>query len=131
MYSHEYQKQNKKEIKRSLNLSDRQQGTHLAAKYMNKYKQHHSTHVKLKVMIQTLQAQKPVHVVYSWMKPDGLYYFVSKAVKDSPVITKDEKNIQAPDNPEQIRIIKEFDQEEDALEFIDQLVYALVLESDG
>ena len=51
-------------------------------------------------MTQTLKAQKPVHVVYGWMKPDGLYYFVSKALKDSPVITKDKKNIQAPDNPE-------------------------------
>ena len=82
-------------------------------------------------MTQTLQAQKPVDVVYGWMKPDGLYYFVSKAVKDSPVIAKDKKNIQAPDNPEQISIIKEFDQEEDALGFLDQLVYALGLESDG
>ena len=71
------------------------------------------------------------HVVYGCVKPDGLYYFVSKALKDSPVISKDKKNIQAPENHEQIRIIKEFDQEEDALEFLDQLVYALGLESDG
>ena len=80
-------------------------------------------------MTETQPAKKPVHVVYGWMKSDGHYYIISKAVKDSPVITKDKKNIQAPDNPEQIRIIKEFDQEEDALEFLDQLVYALGLES--
>ena len=82
-------------------------------------------------MTQTLQAQKPVHVVYGWLIKDGSYYFVSKALKDSPVISKDKKNIKTPENPEQIRIIKEFDQEEGALEFLDQLVYALGLESDG
>ena len=82
-------------------------------------------------MTETLQAQKPVHVVYGWLNQDGSYYFVSKALKDSPVISKDKKHSDSPENPEQIRIIKEFDQEEDALEFLDQLVYALGLESDG
>ena len=60
-------------------------------------------------MTQTLKAQKPVHVVYCWLNQDGSYYFVSKALKDSPVISKDKKHIDSPENPEQIRIIKEFD----------------------
>ena len=58
-------------------------------------------------MTQTLQAQKPVHVVYGWLNQDGSYYFVSKALKDRPVISKDKKHNQSPEDPEQIRIIQE------------------------
>ena len=82
-------------------------------------------------MTQTLERQQLVHAVYGWYEETGKIYFVSKALKGSPVIWQDKKNIQAPDKPELVRIIREFDDEDESLEFLDQLVFALGLEEFG
>ena len=82
-------------------------------------------------MTQTLERQQLVHAVYGWYEETGKIYFISKALKGSPVIWQDKKNIQAPDKPELVRIIREFNDEDESLEFLDQLVFALGLEEFG
>jgi hypothetical protein len=82
-------------------------------------------------MTQAIERRQTKFVVYAWYTELGKIYFVSKALKGSPVIHQSKKDIPVPEHPNLIRILKEFTDEDESLEFLDELVFALGLESDG
>ena len=71
------------------------------------------------------------YIVYAWHDKDQEPYFVSECRSDSDAPFKDKKNILAPSDPSRIVVLKEFENEMDALDYLDQLTYELGFEADG
>ena len=69
--------------------------------------------------------------VYGWLNEDGSYYFVSKCLKGSEVPYQDKKHIKAPTDPTLIRILKEFEDEDESLDYLDACLYLMGFKSDG
>ena len=72
-----------------------------------------------------------IHQVYGWLNEDGSYYFVSKCLKGSEVPYQDKKHIKAPTDPTLIRILKEFEDEDESLDYLDACLYLMGFKSDG
>ena len=69
-------------------------------------------------------------VIYAWLNADNQPYFVSKCLEDSKAPYRPKNNLPVPPR-DQIQILKRFDDEDEALRYLDQLIYELGYEHDG
>ena len=69
-------------------------------------------------------------VIYAWLNADNQPYFLSKCLEDSKAPYRPKNNLPVPPR-DQIQILKRFDDEDEALRYLDQLTYELGYEHDG
>ena len=69
-------------------------------------------------------------VIYAWLNADNQAYFVSKCLEDSKAPYRFKNNLPVPPR-DQIQILQRFEDEDEALRYLDQLTYQLGYEHDG
>lgn len=71
-----------------------------------------------------------IRQIYGWLDDNGEYYFISKCLKWSNIPYQDKRHVQAPTDPDRIRILKDFENEDEYLEFLDGFFNVLGFTSD-